>query len=112
MDINYRDKVRSLETTNVGEFENVVTTIHFQRRGIDTNLSTSVFIGVHKLDVDIDSGSFIQYDNLQESDILDWLYEQKVPEFWTRVNNRIENDIINSYVTKTEKFELPWQVQE
>lgn len=112
MSINYQDKIKSLETINIDEFENVVTTIHFQRRGIDANFSSSVFNGVHKLDVDIDSGSFIQYNNLQESDILNWLYEQKVPEFWTKVNNRIENDIINSYITKTEKFELPWQVQE
>lgn len=114
MGINFLNQIKSLEVTDIGDFQNVVTKIYWQRRGVERNsFTSSVFQGVHKLNTsNISSGSFIEYDNLTSSDVVGWLEQQKTSEFWTKVDQRIESEISASLFTKEEKFDLPWQQQE
>ena len=109
--MNYTWKLSGLKKTSNQNLSNVVIQTYWTKTGIDENGNEGFFQGATPFDLSsVDPNNFIQYENLTEEIVLEWVKSIVVGSYEEHVNEQIQkqiNDKINQIVeVKTD--ELPW----
>lgn len=108
MAITYTWKVTGLKTKNIdADRQNAVVQTYWQKIGVDGNGNEGVFQGATPFTVDPTdtSGPFIPFDQLTESDVLDWIKAIVVGSYEEHVNGQILKQIEEN---TTNDVALPW----
>lgn len=106
--INYTWKISLLKKKTIGQFSDVIVSVVWEKTGVDADGYGGVYKILTELDIDnIDSNSFVTYDNLTEQTIIDWI---KTIINEDDVNQHIMDEIekARSQETYVNEYELPW----
>lgn len=113
MAITYTWKITGLKTKDVDGKPSAVVQTYWQKIGTDENGNEGTFSGATPFTVDPtdDSGPFIPFSELTESDIISWVQTVVVNDYEEHVNSKIEQQITEKIAPVTEA-KLPWVTEE
>jgi len=106
MDLSYEWIITGLKKApSLDGLSDVITNVKFQYIGTDANSGESAsFIGACPIGAP-NSENFISFNNLKESDVIDWVEANHDTEHMEYV---IEKEINEKITPKTQKALLPW----
>lgn len=108
MAITYTWKVTGMKTMNAGDLTKAVFQTYWTKTGTDESGNTGVFSGATPFNIEsIDPNSFINFDELTEEIVLDWIRPVVVGTYEEHVNAQIAKQIAEKY-SKPEEAKLPW----
>lgn len=109
--LTYTWKLTSLKKTSSANLTNVVIGTQWQLKGVDEDGNEGTFQGATPFDVaKVDSDNFVDYNNLTEETVLDWIKPVVTGAYWDHVNEQILKQI-NSKKNPVEDVSsenLPW----
>lgn len=111
MAITYTWKLNSVKKTNVGNFSDVIIGTQWSLTGTDEDNYTGIFYGASPLNVsELDPNYFIDFDNLDEEIILNWIKPQVNGAYWDHVVEMINKDIDlkKNPVIVVDNNDFPW----
>lgn len=104
MTISYEWKITEIKVKDEQPFSNVVVQTYWTKTGTDENGNVGIFNGATPLKLSSNTESFIEFSNLTEQNILDWIIPL-VDEM--HVNGRIQQQI-DEKVSPIKDTKLPW----
>ena len=111
MAITYTWEITGLKTKDVSDDkQSAVVQTYWKKIGTDENGNTGSFSGATPFTVDPtdDSGPFIPFDQLTESDVIEWIQSIVVGGYEEHVNGKIEEQIDQS-INPVNDAQLPWK---
>lgn len=92
--ITYTWKLISLKKHNVGDLNGVVFQTYWKKIGTDENGNIGVFSGATPFDLaKLDPSSFVPFEQLTESIVLEWIKSVVIGHYEENVNNEIARQI-------------------
>lgn len=86
------------------EYTDVVFKVYWTLTGEDENGVTAKSSGIHELDTSV-IADFVPFEDLTEEQVLGWIHtemgEELIAQIKDKVNDRINEQITPSYITKT-----------
>jgi hypothetical protein len=113
MALTYVWKLISLKKTNVDNFENVIIGTRWTLTGTDEENYSGIFYGASPLKAsDLDPNSFIDFDNLTEEIVLNWIKPQVNGAYWDHVVDTIQEEIKlkKNPITDVPDGDFPWEI--
>lgn len=93
--------------------KNVVSKIYWEKIGTDENGNSASYRNTTIFDLDlVDFNEIIDYDNLTEEMVIDWIQSSLNDTQMNRINKKIEQKLeklLDSYDAVSSK-EFPWEV--
>jgi hypothetical protein len=110
MAITYTWKITGLKTKDVTtDRPAAVVQTYWQKIGTDENGNQGTFSGATPFTIDPTdaSGPFIQFSDLTEQDVINWIETVVVGSYGEHVNNKILEQI-DQQITPILNVDLPW----
>jgi hypothetical protein len=111
MAISYSWEVTGLKKCNYNNLSGVVYQTYWKKVGIDENGYTGEFKGATPFDPSkVDSNNYVQFEDLTEQIVLNWIKAVVVDGYETHVNLQIEKQIFDKLNAQAIIFgpDLPW----
>lgn len=107
--MEYTWKCTSLKVKNENGFNNAVVQVYWTVTGTDTSGNSGSFNGTTPFTTAslADSSAFVPYEELTEADVLGWVKQVVVNEYWEHVVRQIDNQIAEGIAPKSAPA-LPW----
>ena len=109
--LTYNWKLTSLKKTSGANLTNVVIGTQWQLKGVDADGIEGIFSGATPFDLSkVDSENFIDYNNLTEETVLNWIKPIVTGGYWDHVNEQIlkEIDSKKNPIEDVSSENLPW----
>ena len=111
MAITYTWKITSLEKMAVGTFDGFVSKIYWKKIGIDSDKFMGEFSRSTTFTpaINADPATFVKFEDLRESNILEWVKQGITEEYETYINNQIQAHInlIKNPITEVQNGNIP-----
>lgn len=111
MSLTYTWKLKSLKKTNTAEFEDVIVQTYWECTGTDADGDSGTFHGATPFPAqDVNGDGFIDYKDLTEEVVLDWIKAQVVGGYKDHVDSQILKQIeaTKNPVVEVSEGNLPW----
>ena len=112
MAITYTWKLTSLKKMAVGTFDGYVCQTFWKKIGTDSEGNVGEFSGATPFtpEADADPATFTEFENLTESQVLDWVKAIVIGGYETHVNEQIQKqiDAKKNPVTEVQDGKFPW----
>lgn len=110
MSITYTWKICSLQKINSSNLPNAIIGINWELKGVDEAGNEGVFQGATPFSVDkINPNNFIDYSNLTEEVVLNWVKNAVMSSSWDHVSKNIINQIDNIKNQYAQVHKMPWE---
>ena len=111
--MEYQISIVGLKRQNLPEFSNVVLHVSWIMKGTDEEGYEGTFAGATPIEniTDLDSETFIPYEELQETDLINWITQiiDADVDYKNHIYNRIEEKIEEEKnLVQDDKESLPW----
>lgn len=107
--MNYRWKVKELIKKDFENKKDVIFKIFWEKIGEDDNGNIGTASGATLLNIDnLDYNEFVDYEDLTEELILDWILLTITETYDKRLNKRILDDIEKTTNPSVKVSEFPW----
>jgi hypothetical protein len=108
--MNYTWKLKSLKRKDTENIKNIIVQTYWEKIGTNENEITGSFHGATPFDLTtIDPNNFVEYEDLTEEMILEWVKSVVVDSYEEHVNQQIEKQIQEKENPATEVTEeFPW----
>lgn len=107
--MNYRWKIKELVKKNFENKKDVIFKIFWEKIGEDDNGNIGTASGTTLLNIDnLDYNEFVDYEDLTEELILDWILLTITETYDKRLNKRILDDIEKTTNPSVKVSEFPW----
>ncbi len=112
MAITYSWKVTGLRTRNEGSYTDAVVQTYWQKIGTDENGIQGIFSGATPFTAEnVPEGEFINFENLTEEIVLNWIISSIPQRFDEHMNERIQ-EFIDLKINPIVDRELPWATEQ
>lgn len=108
MTITYSWKVKGVKGKNVNGMENVIVQTYWEKTGTDENGNTGTFSGATPFhESDVSPETFIEFENLTEETVLNWIKSVVVGSYEEHVNKQIQKQI-DEKINAISDVDMPW----
>lgn len=111
--MQYTWKIKKMIKKDFDHSKNVVSKIYWEKIGTDENGNSASYRNTTIFDLDlVDFNEIIDYDNLTEEMVIDWIQSSLNDTQMNRINKKIEQKLeklLDSYDAVSSK-EFPWEV--
>ena len=115
MELTYEWTLKSLKKATTNDITNAIIGTNWSVKGTNSDGLSGEFVGATPFDLkSIDTGSFIEYNDLTEELVLGWIKDyvsgSSPTNYWGHVSERIEKQITDQTMTVVEvgSQNLPW----
>ena len=111
MALTYEWKLTSLKKTSTNNLSDVIVQTHWTLTGTDDDGNSGTFSGATPFDLStVDSSNFVEYSNLTEAMVLDWIKAVVVGSYKNHVDEQIQRQIDGKKnpIIEVSSSELPW----
>ena len=112
MAITYTWKLTSLKKVAVGTFDGYVCQTFWKKIGTDSDGNVGEFSGATPFtpEADADPATFTEFENLTESQVLDWVKAVVIGGYEAHVNEQIQRqiDAKKNPITEVQDGKFPW----
>jgi hypothetical protein len=109
--MNYTWKLKSLKKINTETVNNAVVQTFWTKTGTDENGNEGIFQGTTPFELSsVDPNNFVNYEDLTEEIVLEWIKSVVVGDYEEHVNEQIQkkiNEKIN-LIEDVKNHEFPW----
>jgi len=105
--ITYSWAVKGLKTRHDGGYDNAVVQTYWVLTGTDNHNKTAVFDGATPFSASGKSDGFIEFDNLQEDNVLNWIKSEVIGGYAGHVKEQIFKGLDSQHNETSEK-RMPW----
>lgn len=105
-EITFTWKIKTLSTKKEGSYNNAVVQTYWNVIGTDTQNKTGVFDGATPFTTSGQS-EFIEFENLQEADVLGWIKDQVVGSYADHIMEQVYQKLDAQY-NQISNAALPW----
>lgn len=109
-EITFTWKIKSLSTKKEGSYTNAVVQTYWNVIGTDSQNKTAAFDGATPFTTNGQSG-FIEFENLQETDVLGWIKDQVIGSYADHIMEQIYQKLDAQY-NQISNVTLPWATPE
>lgn len=107
--MKYSWKIKEIIKKDISGKKDVIFKVFWEKTGIDKKGNIGTAYGATLLNIDdLDYNEFVDYENLTEEIILDWILLTISETHDKRLNTRILNDIEKTTNPSTKVSEFPW----
>jgi hypothetical protein len=109
--INYIWKIARVEVKAESGMENIIQTVYWHKMGVDIDGDIGDFFGNTILPTP-STGSFINFNQLTEEQVVEWVIQSIDVDYHNRVNKYIERSIKKkkNRIKEIPDTELPWNI--
>ena len=111
MALTYTWKITELKKTNTNDLNNVIIGTRWECTGTDEDGITGVFSGATPFNaVDVDPNNFIDWNNLTEETVLNWIKAVVVDDYKNHVKQQIQKQIDKkkNLIEEVSANSFPW----
>ncbi len=91
---SYTWALKSIKKSDVNGLQGVVLQTYWTCTGVDENGNDGVFSGATPFSMaDVSPNDFIPYEDLTEADVLGWIQDVVVGDYWQHVEDQIAKQI-------------------
>lgn len=111
MSLTYTWKLKSLKKTSTGDYENLIVGTQWECTGTDADGNEGTFFGATPFKAeDVESESFVAYNDLTEETVLSWIKSIVVGGYKQHVDEQIQKQIDGKKnpIVEVNSDQLPW----
>ena len=111
MALTYTWSLTSLKKRTVGDLNDIVVQTYWQKKGVDADGHEGTFSGATPFDPSkVDPDNFTSFEELTESQVLDWIKSVVVGSYEQHVHEQIQKQIDDKKnpVTEVNTGAFPW----